>query len=439
MDQRLNVTHLKSVKSPKLLALIALLIVLLFCFVFQIVSHQKKVYYAHKALSLPKLKTTATEAEKSNHQGWTMVKAQKGDSLASVFKRVGLNRQILQKVLKNNKYAQTLAKIKPDQQLQFLIKDEVLEKLIFPISTAQFLVVAREKDAYSSKVQSRKMSSHDEYLTATVNGSLYGTAKRMNIPYKLIQQMTNIFNWEIDFIKDIRAGDQISMIYQAYYIDDKLVNTGDIIAVSYTNRGKRHQAIRHVNSAGEHEYFSPEGVSLKKAFSRYPIKFSHISSTYSLSRLHPILHYRRAHKGVDLAAAIGTPIYATGDGYIQIIDRHNGYGNMIKISHDKMYSSLYAHLLRFQKGLSKGTRVRRGQIIGYVGQTGLADGPHCHYEFHINNQPKNPSTVALPRSSPVSGREMSSFKANGSKLLAQLKLYEEGNLIAARKKSADTT
>ena len=134
--------------------------------------------------------------------------------------------------------------------------------------------------------------------------------------------------------------------------------------------------------------------SFKKAFSRYPIKFSHISSTFALSRYHPILHYKRAHKGIDLAAPIGTPIQATGDGVIAIIDRHNGYGNMIKIKHDKTYSTVYGHMLRFQKGLSKGSKVKRGQVIGYVGQTGLATGPHCHYELHVNNQPRNPTTIA---------------------------------------------
>ena len=280
------------------------------------------------------------------------------------------------------------------------------------------------------------MDSRNEYLTATVHGSLYSTAKRENLPFKLIKQMTDIFNWEIDFIKDIRSGDQISILYEAFYIEDKLVSTGDILAVMYTNRGEKHQAIRHISASGDHDYFTPQGVSLKKAFSRYPIHFSHISSTYSLSRYHPILHYRRAHKGVDLAASIGTPIHATGDGHVQVIQRHSGYGNMIKIVHDKTFSSLYAHLLKFQKGLAKGDRVKRGQIIGYVGQTGLADGPHCHYEVHVNNQPKNPATIPLPRSSPVSGREIAPFKAEAKSLLSQLELYQEANLAVAQKKLA---
>ena len=440
MDQRLNVIPKNSAKPSKTIALVTLLIVILLSYFFvNIWSHKHKTNYANKPLSLPKLVSQNQDHEElTEDNGWTIVKTRSGDSLASVFKRVGLSRQALQAVLLHNQHANILAKIKPDQQIQFLIHEQVLEKLILPMSTTQFLVVSHEKTGYSSKIKSRKMNSHNDYVTATVRGSLYGTAKRMNIPSKLIQQMTEIFHWEIDFIRDIRAGDQFTILYQAYYIDDKLVSSGDILAVTYTNRGIQHQAIRHIGASGDYDYFTPQGASLKKAFTRYPVKFSHISSTYSLSRYHPILHYRRPHKGVDLAAAIGTPVHATGDGHVEIIDRHNGYGNMIKISHDKTYSSLYAHLLKFQKGLYKGARVKRGQIIGYVGQTGLADGPHCHYEFHINHQPKNPSTVSLPHSSPVPTREISSFKAKAKTLLAQLKLYEEANLVAVGKKSADT-
>jgi murein DD-endopeptidase MepM/ murein hydrolase activator NlpD len=440
MAKRLDVSQKKTAKPSKSLAIIAFLFTILLSYLLvSLWSHHHKVKYANKSLSLPELQSLRSDTEESEeNNGWTIVKTRSGDSLSSIFQRAGLSKRTLQTVLHNNPHAKALANIKPEQQIQLFIRDEILEKLIFPVSATQFLVVTHDGKNYSSKLKSRKMDSQTDYLTATVRGSLYSTAKRMNVPNKLIRQMTDIFHWEIDFIKDIRAGDQFTMVYQAYYIDDKLVSTGDIIAVSDTNHGKKYQAIRHIGSNGDYDYFTPEGNSLKKAFSRYPIKFSHISSSYSTSRYHPILHYRRAHKGVDLAAPIGTPIYATGDGRIEVIDRHNGYGNMIKIAHDKTYSSLYAHLLKFQKGLSKGTRVKRGQVIGYVGQTGLADGPHCHYEFHIHQQPRNPSTVALPHSSPVPSREIASFKNKAGTLLAQLKLYEDANLVAAGKKSTDT-
>lgn len=435
-----NQSHTKkNTKPPMSLLLIAVVVAIaLSVSLIKNLFHKHRANYANKTLSLPKLEPQKAESDTAEDNGWKIITTHSGDSLASIFKRAGLSGQTLQAVLNNNPHAKTLTSIKPDQHIRLLIHEQVLEKLIIPISSTQHLIVSNKGKQYSSIIKSRKMDSHDDYITATIRGSLYGTAKQQNISYKLIQQMTEIFNWEIDFAREVRSGDQFSIVYKAYYIDDKLVSTGEIIAVTYTNRGVVHQAIRHGNAAGDYDYFTPQGVSLKKAFSRYPIKFSHISSTYSLSRYHPVLHYRRPHKGVDLAASIGTPVHATGDGRVEIIDRHNGYGNMIKISHNKLYSSLYAHLLRFQKGLSRGAHVKRGQVIGYVGQTGLADGPHCHYEFHVNHQPKNPSTVELPRASPVPAREMASFKAKAGTLLAQLKLYEAAHLAAAGKKPGAT-
>ncbi len=436
MDQRLIIPAKKSAKPSKPLALIALcvVIVVLSYIAIKTFTHSRKSNYTHQSIALPDLKLDELEDDASTEQDheWTIIKARSGDTLGSLFRQLGLSQQILQTLLRNNPYAKTLANIKPNQKIQVQIKNQQLEKLIFPLSATQFLMITRDNNHYTSKVKSRAMDSHNQFVTATVRGSLYGTAKRQNIPYKLIQQMNEIFNWEINFAKDVRSGDQFSIIYKAFYIDDSLVSTGDILAVSYTNQGKVHQAIRHVSANGDYDYYTPQGTSLKKAFSRYPIKFSHISSTFSLSRKHPILHYNRPHKGIDLAAPIGTPIRATGDGQILAIGNHSGYGNMIKLSHNKTFTSVYGHLLKFQKGLSRGDYVKRGQVIGYVGQSGLATGPHCHYEFHVNQHPKNPTTVELPKSLPISSRESVSFKTNANKLLAQLKLFEDGHLIASR-------
>ncbi|ASQ45030.1 peptidoglycan DD-metalloendopeptidase family protein [Legionella clemsonensis] len=372
--------------------------------------------------------TTQTLDRMIQNNGWKIINAQRGDSLAVIFKRVGLSSQTLQTIMHDNPRTKALSQIKPNQQLEFLIQKQILEKMIMPVSSTQYLEIYREGRHYKSKLNFKKMDSRNRIVTATVRGSLFSTAKRYNIPYKLVQQMTEIFTWDINFAKEIRAGDQFTIIYQGLYVGDKLVGAGDILAVSYRNRGNTYQAIRHTDRSGHTDYYSPQGTSLKKAFDRYPLRFSHISSTFSLSRYHPILHYRRAHKGVDLAAPIGTPIRATGDGRIEIIGRQSGYGNMIKISHNKTYSTIYGHMLKFQKGISRGTYVKRGQVIGYVGQTGLASGPHCHYEFHINKQPRNPTTVELPRGFPISGREMASFKAKSAPLLAQLKSAETGQL-----------
>ena len=441
MHQQLGIPAIKSTKPSRTVAFIAAAItLLLICLLLNLFLHHRKTHYTHQALSLPELDEPQDElAEAAKKNDWTIVTTRQGDTLGAIFKRLGLSQQTLLDVVHDNIYAKNLSGIKPNQQIQFLIRNQMLEKLVIPLNATEVLVVSRKDKQFVSKVNSREMNSHNQFLTATVRGSLFGTAKRLNLPYKLVQQMTEIFNWEIDFAKDIRSGDQFSILYNAFYVDDKWVSTGDILAVTYTNRGKVYKAIRHENAAGDYDYFTPQGVSLKKAFTRYPIKFSHISSTFSLSRKHPTLNYSRPHKGVDLAASLGTPIHATGDGRIQIIGRQNDYGNMVKVAHNKTYSSIYGHLLKFQKGLAKGDFVKRGQIIGYVGQSGLATGPHCHYEFHVNQTPKNPSTIELPRAAPISARENASFKAHAGTLLAQLKLFEEGNLAGAYGKKSTHT
>lgn len=461
MDKRPNIPKRQQGKPSKLLMACALVFAFsLPYFLVTHFSHNKKNDFSKK-LSLPKLaKAPSHQSNQSNRQTdnktsqptltetppsqlskqakskplnivkdneWQTISPRSGDSMATIFRRLGLSAQNLHAVLQKNLHAKVLTAIKPGQKLQFLISKQKLEKLIIPMNDIQTLTVYRQGTLYRTRVDSKKTTSHNQYVTGVVRGSLYTTAQRLNIPSKLIHQMTQILNKEIDFAHAIRAGDQFSIAYDALYVEDKKVGIGDILAVSYTNRGKTFQAVRHTKANGDFDYYTPQGESLKKAFSRYPIKFSHISSTFALSRYHPILHYKRAHKGIDLAAPIGTPIQATGDGVITIIDRHNGYGNMIKIKHDKKFSTVYGHMLKFQKGLSKGSKVKRGQVIGYVGQTGLATGPHCHYELHVNDQPRNPTTIPLPTAAPVSSREMASFKAKTKTLFSRLKLFEQAS------------
>lgn len=392
----------------------------------------RKPEYTTQTLTLPKVVEKKIidipEPPKKDRNEWQHLSVQPGDTLSSLFKRAGISSKELQEILNKNPYAKRLTRLRPHQDIQILAKDEALVKMIVPYSKLESLVVERKNKTFVTKVQLQPTHEEDRLVTATVQGSLYTTAKRHNIPFKLIQQMSSIFNRQIDFVKDIRSGDQFTILYRAHYIEDELVNTGDVLAVTYTNRGHVFQAIRYESKEIDGDYFSPDGHSLKQAFSRYPVQFSRISSMFSLSRMHPILHYRRPHQGVDLAAPTGTPIHATGDGRIETIERHSTYGNVIKINHQNAYSSVYAHMHHFQKGLTRGSRVKRGQIIGYVGQTGLAEGPHCHYEFRVNDLPINPSTVVLPRASSIPKNHFRQFKATAEKRLSQIKLFEKGRL-----------
>jgi murein DD-endopeptidase MepM/ murein hydrolase activator NlpD len=385
----------------------------------------------------PQTKTANTSPPQPHVQPPTsseqIVIALKGDTLGKIFKRLGLSAKNLQEIIKNKPQSKILTRIKPGQRLTFIINNYRIEKLVFPFSLAEDLVIVEVAHQYQGSVAQKNTTPRYQSVSATIQGSLYNTAKRHNIPYGLIQQMSSIFNRDIDFKKGMRSGDRFSILYKANYIQNTQIGKSEVLAASYTTRGTTHEAIRYTNRDGSSNYYTPQGLSLKKAYDRYPIRFSHIASPFTLSRYHPILHYRRPHYGIDLAAPMGTPIHAIGDGRIEIIDRQGGYGNMIKIHHNSMYSTIYGHLLRFEKGLYRGKFVQRGQVIGYVGQSGLASGPHCHFEFHIHEQPKNPTTISLPHADPIPRREMTTFKQRVHQLLAALhtrhspKLPEQSN------------
>ncbi|MDF1827720.1 MAG: peptidoglycan DD-metalloendopeptidase family protein [Legionellaceae bacterium] len=370
---------------------------------------------------------------------WQDITAQPGDSLALIFKRMDLSPATLHAVMDNNPEAHALTHLQPNQHLKFLIHDHQLEQLILSLSPTRTLTVRRDENdnTYTTKTHHHKTSIKIQSATGLVHHSLYTTAKQYHIPYTLIRQMTDILGWEINFARDIREGDQFTLIYEAHYIDNELTHTGDVLAVSYTSQGHTHQAIQHKSPEFGVGYFTPQGTSVRKAFSRYPLQFSHISSMFNLSRMHPVLKQRRPHKGVDLAAPIGTPIRATSNGRVISIGYENGYGNKIKLQHPGNYTSIYGHMLKFKKGLTRGAQVKRGDIIGYVGQTGMATGPHCHYELRLNDKPLNPSTVKLPQAFSVPTKELAQFKMHAATQLAQLQRYEAAN-IAQLETPADT-
>lgn len=358
-----------------------------------------------------------------NSNGVKILVTQPKDTLTSLFHRAGLSTRSLQNILKETPQAKLLTKITPNVQIQFKIKNGLLEKIEAPYGLTKTIVLYRDHQKYRIDVRSKKTTTYERFISATIHGSLYLTARKNNIPQKLIQQMSEILAPKINFKHEVHDNDHFTILYEAMYIQNKQVNLGDIVALSYIHGKQNFDIIRYKDRTGHSNYYTTDGKSLKKAFNRYPIQFSHIGSMFSLSRYHPVLHYARPHKGIDLAARIGTPIHAVGDGRIEIIGRQGGYGNMIKIKHNSKYSTVYGHMLKFEKGLSRGSYVHKDQIIGYVGQSGLATGPHCHFEFHINNQPRNPTTLILPQGNPLSGKELASLKFQAHQLLAKINLY----------------
>jgi murein DD-endopeptidase MepM/ murein hydrolase activator NlpD len=246
----------------------------------------------------------------------------------------------------------------------------------------------------------------------------------------MIMQLAHIFGWDIDFALNIRNGDSFSVIYQEDYLNGKKLNDGPILAAEFINQGHVYRAIRYTDPTGNSDYYDPSGKSMRKAFLRTPVEFTRISSGFTMGRFHPILNKIRAHKGVDYAAPTGTPIKATGDGKITFRGRKGGYGNVVILQHGARYSTLYGHMSKFRGGLAVGSRVRQGQVIGYVGMTGLATGPHLHYEFRIDGVHRDPLRVKLPGAEPLGNKYRDDFNSKAKALIAKLDLIRDVQVAA---------
>jgi murein DD-endopeptidase MepM/ murein hydrolase activator NlpD len=255
-----------------------------------------------------------------------------------------------------------------------------------------------------------------------VHGSLFGAAADAGLDQRTIMNLVDIFAWDIDFARDMRDGDTFHVLYEERFDDEGKPLDSRILAAEFTNQGKTYKAVRYKQLNGNVDYFSPDGKSMRKAYLRAPLKFSRISSRFKLKRKHPVLGYNRAHRGVDYAAASGTPIHAIGDGHIAYIGWKGGYGRFILIRHNnRNHSTAYAHMRRFARGMKKGKRVKQGQIIGYVGMSGLATGPHLHFEFRSRGRAVNPLTVKHPPAKPVLKTERIRFHEQTAPLLSRLK------------------
>lgn len=250
-------------------------------------------------------------------------------------------------------------------------------------------------------------------------------ASNAGLDDSLAMELAFIFGWDIDFAQDIRKGDRFSVIYEEIFRHGEKIGNGDIVAAEFVNQGRKLQAFRYTSPDGSSQFFSADGKAMRKAFLRTPVDFARISSHFNLGRRHPILNRIRAHKGVDYAAATGTPIKAAGNGKVEFKGRKGGYGNTVIIKHGSSYSTLYAHMSRFGRGIHNGSRVQQGQIIGYVGSSGLATGPHLHYEFRVNGSHVNPLTVKLPAADPLPQKYKEDFRRSITPVLAQLETLNQ--------------
>ena len=352
---------------------------------------------------------------------WIDYKVGPGDNLTSMFKKAGLSATDVYYVAKASQAEKAFTRLHPGQTLSFVIRDNQLVKLKHRITRLKSTLLTHSDAGYKIEQIERKPEVKQQFATATIQDSLFLAGEAAGLSNKKIMELASIFGWDVDFVLDIRKGDSFNLIYEEHFLDGKKIGEGPIVAAQFTNRGQAYTAVRYTDAEGNSSYYTPEGYSMRKAFLRSPVGFARISSRFSLKRKHPVLNTIRAHKGVDYAAPTGTPIKAAGDGKIIFRGRKGGFGNVVILQHGSNITTLYAHMKNFKRGQKRGSKVKQGDVIGYVGRTGLASGPHLHYEFRVNGVHKNPLTVKLPTAQPISPQEHPAFINSAEPLLAQLK------------------
>ncbi|MFK5948707.1 MAG: peptidoglycan DD-metalloendopeptidase family protein [Methylococcales bacterium] len=358
-------------------------------------------------------------------------KITKGENLSTIFSNLDLSKKDLYAITHANELGKQFATIRPGKNLIAATDSNgLLQQLTYKKNAIDTLTATRTNGSFNVEVISKPVEIEMASTQATINSSLFLDGKQAGLSDKTIMQLANIFAWDIDFALSLRKNDQFTVVYEKLLVDGQEYDTGNIVSAEFINQNHSFTAVRYTDKNGNSSYYSPEGKSMRKAFLRTPVKFSRISSPFNLNRKHPVLNRIRAHKGVDYAAKTGTPISSTGDGKIIFRGRKGGYGRVIIVQHGQKYSTLYAHMSKYKKGLHVGSRVKQGQVIGYVGQSGLATGPHLHYEFRVNGVHRNPVTVKLPHSEPIKKSLLANFKKQTEPLIAQLNRVKAHSLLA---------
>jgi len=354
----------------------------------------------------------------------------RNDSLFTILKDMGVIEEDIIGLV-NSKRSNLLSRIEVGDKVKILVNDKGELQQVFYIDDIKTGIKADKLgDTYTISKYESKIEKVKVFKQVVIEDSMYVSGLKENVPDSVLMDLAYINGWDIDFIHDVRSGDSFSLIYEEIIINGEKAIDGDILISEFNNRDKQFIAVRFDLDSGTSEYFNTKGENVKKAFLRSPVKLSYISSKYNLSRRHPVLHTIRAHKGVDYAANTGSPIRATGDGTISFAQYNGGCGNEIKIKHSEDYVTRYCHLDRYSSRTKVGRKVKQGQTIGYVGSTGLATGPHLHYEFHVNGKHTDPLKVKFPNASPINPSQLNAFKSRSQDLMKELKNYK--NLINNR-------
>lgn len=389
----------------------------------------------HKELAnLPEVNLTEPTLATDNTQNWQELTVQKGDNLAKIFDRAGASAADMQQVL-GSADADSLRRIFPGQKFSFqLDSNGQLMALRYEENQLNSTEIRRAADNFIAEKISREPDVQSKAVSGTITSSLYKSGQEAGLTDAQIVEFAQIFGSEVDFALDIRKGDTFSVLYQEHLLDGKRIGAGAILAASFTNQGETHTAYRYIAANGDIGYFSEAGTSMRKAFMRAPLDFLKVTSNFNMHRFHPLLKITRPHRGIDYGAPVGTPVYAAGDGRIAQSGFSASQGNFIVIQHSSEYMTKYLHLSK--RNVNVGTRVRQGQVIGAVGATGYATGPHLHYEFLVNGVYHDPRTMAknLPKAAVLAGAEKQRFAqqiADAKQQLAALNATESAQIATA--------
>lgn len=373
--------------------------------------------------SAPNDPGTTDDAPRGSKPDWKQAQLQKGETLARFGQRTELGRQTALKMARATQDVFSARKFRASHTLRFrLNEDGDLQKARYHIDDGKFLAWLPDADGgLHTEIRSYPGTTRVREAYGRIETSLFRAGEKAGLSTQMVMKLAGIFQWDIDFARGLRKGDWFRIVYRERYREGERVGSGPILAAEFHNRDETYTAIRFTDAEGQAEYYQPNGHSIRKAFLRSPVKFNRVTSGFSRKREHPVLGYNRAHEGVDYAAPQGTPIRATGQGRVTHRGREGGYGHVVKLEHaNGLYTTVYAHLNRYAGSVQEGTRVKQGDVIGYVGQSGLATGPHLHYEFHVRDQPRNPLKVELPEAEPLPEQHQDTFAQRRHHMLAWL-------------------
>ncbi len=365
------------------------------------------------------------------HVFWQEERFDRGDTLSALLARLGVDPAVAARLVRENGRAKPFRALRPGMAVQALTADHGdLLSLRFVAGQDTVLGFDRTPDGFSAVEEPAEFSRAVRMKTGEIRSSLFAAADDAGLPDSVAIQLAEIFGGDIDFHRDLRKGDRFAVIYETLYHQGRPIKSGRVLAAEFINDGHAYRAVWFGENEDSGSYYAPDGQSLRKAFLRSPLEFSRVTSGFSTRRFHPLLKKWRAHNGVDYGAPTGTRVRATGDGVVEFVGRQNGYGNVVVLRHRGNISTLYAHLSKFGAGIRRGARVDQSDVIGYVGATGWATGPHLHYEFRVGNEHRNPLKMVFPSAEPVPAARMDAFRDQTEPYAAQLDQLRSVNIAS---------